>query len=80
MTSRFMFLLCSHVGKDDLRLSVLMGLRKRLSLCRRMRRALTEDEQHKIASAIVEHLGRTNCVQSKGRCPNGMGTQTHERQ
>jgi len=39
---------------DDLRLSVLMGLRRGLSLVRGMRRALSEDEQHKIAGAIVE--------------------------
>jgi len=31
---------------DDLRLSVLMGLRKGLKLCRGMRRALTEDERN----------------------------------
>jgi hypothetical protein len=33
-----------------------MGLRKELSLVRGMRRSLTEDEQHKIAGVIVEHL------------------------
>jgi hypothetical protein len=33
-----------------------MGLRKGLRLVRGMRRSLTEDEQHKIAGAIVEHL------------------------
>ena len=41
---------------DDLRLSVVMGLRKGLSLIRGMRRLLTEDEQHKVATAVVEHL------------------------
>ena len=39
---------------DDLRLSVVMGLRKGLSLIRGMRRSLTEDEQHKVATAVVE--------------------------
>ena len=32
----------------------MMGLRKGLSLIRGMRRSLTEDEQHKVADAIVE--------------------------
>jgi hypothetical protein len=45
---------------DELRLSVIMGLRKGLSLIRGMRRSLTEDEQHKIAGAIVEHLEQSN--------------------
>jgi hypothetical protein len=33
-----------------------MGLRQGLRLIRGMRRALTEEEQHRIAGAIVEHL------------------------
>jgi hypothetical protein len=37
-----------------------MGLRKKLSLIRGMRRALTEDEQGKVATCIVEHLESTN--------------------
>jgi hypothetical protein len=41
---------------DDLRLTISMGLRKGLSLIRGMRRSLTEEEQHKIAGAIVEQL------------------------
>jgi hypothetical protein len=45
---------------DELRLTVLMGLRKGLSLVRGMRRSLTEEEQHKIAGAIVEHLEQSN--------------------
>jgi hypothetical protein len=45
---------------DELRLSVLMGLRTGLRLVRGMRRALTEDEQHKVADAIVTHLESTN--------------------
>src|SRR6516164_11674277 len=43
--------------QDSLRLSVVMGLRKGLCLCRGMRRALTEDEQNKIAREIIKHLG-----------------------
>jgi hypothetical protein len=41
---------------DDLRLSVVMGLRQGLRLIRGMRRALTEEEQHKIAGAIIRAL------------------------
>jgi hypothetical protein len=60
-----LFLVCSHIanmwGKaDELRLSVIMGLRDGLSLIRGMRRSLTEDEQHKIADAIVVHLEQSN--------------------
>jgi hypothetical protein len=32
---------------DELHLTVLMGLRRRFKLCRRMRRALTEDKAKK---------------------------------
>ena len=37
-----------------------MGLRKGLSLVRGMRRSLTDDEQHKVAGAILEHLESHN--------------------
>jgi hypothetical protein len=46
--------------QDSLRLSVVMGLRKGLSLCRGMRRTLTEDEQRKIAEEIIKHLDESN--------------------
>jgi hypothetical protein len=58
---------------DDLRLSVLMGLRKGLSLVRGMRRSLTDDEQQKVAGAIVEHLERSNWRIEQGPMPEGMG-------
>jgi hypothetical protein len=45
---------------EELRLSVVMGLRKGLKLIRGMKRSLSEDEQHKIAGAIVEHLEQSN--------------------
>jgi hypothetical protein len=56
---------------DSLRLSVVMGLRKGLKLCRGMRRALTEDEQHKIAGAIVEHMESANWRIEQGPMPEG---------
>ena len=58
---------------DDLRLSVVMGLRKGLSLIREMRRSLTEDEQHKVASAVVEHLESTNWKVERGPMREGHG-------
>jgi hypothetical protein len=58
---------------DELRLSVLMGLRKGLSLVRGKRRSLTEDEQHKIAGAIVEHLEESNWKIEHGPTCEGHG-------
>jgi hypothetical protein len=55
----------------ELRLSVIMGLRKGLRLIRRMRRSLTEDEQHKIAGAIVQELKQSNWKIEQG--PMGEG-------
>jgi hypothetical protein len=49
---------------EDLRLSVVMGLRKGLSLIRGMRRSLTEEEQHKIvvpsSNTLKATTGRSN--------------------
>jgi hypothetical protein len=45
---------------DDLRLTIVMGLRKGLSLIRGMRRVLSEDDQRKVADAIAEHLQRVS--------------------
>lgn len=58
---------------DSLRLSVLMGLRRGFKLCRGMRRALTEDEQHKVAAAIVEHLESHNWKIEQGPMREGHG-------
>jgi hypothetical protein len=58
---------------DELRFSVVMGLRKGLKLCRGMRRSLTEDEQHKVAGAIVEHLEAHNWKNEQGPMPEGHG-------
>jgi hypothetical protein len=60
-------------SSDDLRLSVVMGLRKGLSLIRGMRRSLTEDEQHKVATAVVEHLESTNWKIEQGPSREGHG-------
>jgi hypothetical protein len=58
---------------DELRLSIVMGLRKGLSLIRGMRRALTEDEQSKVATCIVEHLESTNWKIDQGPTREGHG-------
>jgi hypothetical protein len=58
---------------DELRLSVVMGLRQGLRLVRGMRRALTEEEQHKVAGAIVEHLESTNWKIEQGPPAEGRG-------
>ena len=58
---------------DELRLGVLMGLRNGLSLIRGMRRSLTDDEQHKVANAIVEHLENHNWKIERGPPREGHG-------
>jgi hypothetical protein len=73
-----MFPLCSlcrfmWTKTDDLRVSVVMGLRDGLRLIRGMRRALTEEEQHKIAGKIVEHLERNNWKIEQGPPAEGHG-------
>jgi hypothetical protein len=45
---------------ENLRFSVMLGLRKGLALIRGARRTFTEDEQKKIAAAIVDDLQRSN--------------------
>jgi len=69
-----MFLCSLHVEQSRrLQLSVLMGLRRGLRLIRGLRRSLTEDEQHKIADAIVEHLEQSNWKIDQGSAREGHG-------
>jgi hypothetical protein len=42
--------------RESLQFTVKLGLRKGLRLIRGMRRSLTDDEQDRVAHAIVEHL------------------------
>jgi hypothetical protein len=58
---------------DELKLSVVMGLRKGLSLVRGMRRSLTEEQQHTVAEAIVQHLGQNNWKIEQGPALEGHG-------
>jgi hypothetical protein len=58
---------------DALRLTIVMGLPKGLSLIRGMRRSLTEDDQHKVADAIAEQLARANWKIEQGEPLEGHG-------
>jgi hypothetical protein len=58
---------------DELRLSVLMGLRKGLSLVRGMRRSLTENQQRVVAGVTVEHLEQSNWKVEQGPTREGHG-------
>jgi hypothetical protein len=51
---------------DDLRLSLVMGLRKGLKQIRGMRRSLTEDQQDRVANEIAKHLRLSNWRIEKG--------------
>ena len=58
---------------EALRLSIMLGLRKGLALIHGMRRSLTENEQERVAAAIVEHLERSNWQIEQGPEPEGHG-------
>jgi hypothetical protein len=58
---------------EDLRFSVMIGLRDGLRLVRGMRRSLTENEQRKVAGAIAKHLESTNWKFEKGPPAEGHG-------
>jgi hypothetical protein len=46
--------------RETLQFSVKLGLRKGLSRIRGMRRSLTDEQQDRVADAIVEHLELSN--------------------
>jgi len=58
---------------ENLRFSVKLGLRKGLKLIRGMRRAITDEDQDKIALAIVEDLERNNWKIEQGPEPEPEG-------
>jgi hypothetical protein len=60
-------------GTGHLQFSAMMDLRERLKSIRGMRRALTEDEKHKIEEKIVAHLESTNWKFEKGPPSAGQG-------
>jgi hypothetical protein len=52
-------------------------VRKDLSLIRGVRRSLTEDEQHKIAGAIVDHLEQKQLEDRAGAIIRGPRSTDH---
>jgi hypothetical protein len=58
---------------DDLRLSVVVGLRVGLKLIRGMRRSLTEEQQHIVVRKIVDHLQSSNWRIEQGPPREGHG-------
>ena len=58
--------------RHEFQLSVKLGLRRGLSLIRGMRRAFTDEEQDKIAGAIVEQVEFSNGELSRATCPRAM--------
>ena len=56
---------------DELRLAIMLGLRKGLATIRGARRAFSEDEQKRIAAEILDHLRLSNYTISSGRPRRG---------
>ncbi len=56
---------------DELRLAIMLGLRKGLAAIRGARRAFSEDEQKRIAAEILDHLRLSNYTISPGRPRRG---------
>ena len=56
---------------DELRLLLMLGLRKGVAAVRGARRALTKDEQERIAGAILDQLRLSNYTIMPGRPRRG---------
>ncbi len=56
---------------DELRLVMMLGLRKGLATVRGARRSFTEDEQTRIAGEILNHLRLSNYTITLGRPRSG---------
>jgi hypothetical protein len=56
---------------DELRLVLMLGLRKGLALVPGARRAFTEDEQRRIAGEILNHLRLSNYAITPGASRGG---------
>jgi hypothetical protein len=57
----------------ELVLSIVIGLRKGLGLCRGMRRSLTEEQQFRVAEEIAAQLKLSNYQVEKGPRLEGHG-------
>ena len=56
---------------DDLRLAIMLGLRKGLAAVRGPRRAFTEDEQKRIVGKILDYLRLANYTITHSRLAGG---------
>ena len=63
----------SWTSRDELRLTIKIGLRKGLALVRGMRRAMTDVEQDRVADAIADHLKLANYSVEPGPPLTGHG-------
>ena len=61
--------------RDDLWLTIRLGLTKGLNLIHGMRRKLNEDERDRVADTIAEHLLRANYRIEPGEPAEGHGPQ-----
>ena len=59
--------------RDDLRLTIRLGLTKGLNLIHGMRRRLSQDERDRVADTIAEHLLRANYRIEPGEPSQGHG-------
>jgi len=61
----------SWTEDDELRLVIMLGLRKGFAVVRGARRAFNEDEQKRIAGEILAHLRLANYTITLGRSAAG---------
>jgi hypothetical protein len=59
--------------RETLQFTVKLGLRKGLARIRGMRRALTDEQQDRVAEAIVDHLELSNWKIEEGSPQPGHG-------
>jgi hypothetical protein len=60
--------------RESVQLTIKLGLRKGLALIRGMRRSLTDEQQDRVAEAIVKHLELSNWKIEQGPPQPGHGT------
>lgn len=60
--------------RDDLRLTIRIGLTRGLSLVHGMRRKLAEEERNRVADAIIEQVLLSNYEITQGKPRDGHGS------
>lgn len=63
-------------SRDELRLTIRMGLTRGLTLVHGMRRQLSEEERNRIAEAIIDQLALANYRIESGPPVGGHGSRT----